>query len=76
MGGYSCVHTRVAFDTDLFLKNTKNEKVIFKTANGELESLSSNIIKMDKNSQYEIAMTRSLPYVCIKLPKKYLVLKK
>ena len=76
MGGYSCVHTRVAFDTDLFLKNTKNEKVIFKTANGELESLSSNIIKMDENSQYEIAMTRSLPYVCIKLPKKYLVLKK
>ena len=76
MGGYSCVHTRVAFDTDLFLKNTKNEKVIFKTANGELKSLSSNIIKMDENSQYEIAMTRSLPYVCIKLPKKYLVLKK
>ena len=76
MGGYSCVNTRVAFDTDLFLKNTKNEKVIFKTANGELKRISSNIIKMDENSQYGIAMTRPLPCSCIKLQKKYLVLKK
>ena len=70
MSGYSCVNTRVAFDTDLFLKNTKIEKVIFKTANDELKRLSSNNIKMDENSQYGIAMTRPLPYGCIKLQKK------
>ena len=35
MGGYSCVNTRVGFDTDLFLKNTKKEKVVFKTTEGE-----------------------------------------
>ena len=34
MGGYICVNTRVGFDTDLFLKNTKKEKLIFKTAEG------------------------------------------
>ena len=73
MGGYSCVNTRVSFDTDLFLKNTKKEKVIFKTAEGELKRLSSKIIKIDKNSQYGMAMTLPLPY---KTSKKYQVLKK
>ena len=73
MGGYSCVNTRVSFDTDLLLKNTKKEKVIFKTAEGELKRLSSKIIKIDENSQYGMAMTLPLPY---KTSKKYQVLKK
>ena len=30
IGGYSCVNTRMAFDTDLFLKDTKNEKVLLR----------------------------------------------
>ena len=66
MGEYSCVNTRMAFDTDLFLKDTKNEKVLFKTADGQLKQFSSKIIKMDENSQYGIAMTKPLPYGCIK----------
>ena len=75
MGGYSCVNTRVGFDTDLFLKNTKKEKVVFKTAEGELKRLSSKIIKMDKNNQYGMAMTLPLRYGCIKLQKKQLCVK-
>ena len=37
MGGYSCVNTRMAFDTYLFLKDTKNEKVLFETVEGQLK---------------------------------------
>ena len=70
MGGYSCVNTRMAFDTDLFLKDTKNEKVLFETAEGQLKRLSFKIIKMDQNNQYGMAMTRPLPFGCMKLEKK------
>ena len=66
MGGYSCVNTIMAFDTNLLLKDTKNEKVLFKTGDGQLKRFSSKIIKMDKNNQYGMAMTRLLPYGCIK----------
>ena len=31
IGGYSCVKTRMAFDTEIFLNDSKNEKVPFKT---------------------------------------------
>lgn len=31
IGGYSCVNTRMAFDTEIFLKISENEKVLFKT---------------------------------------------
>ena len=33
-GGYSCVNTRIAFDTKLFLKDSKNEKVLFEMEEG------------------------------------------
>ena len=61
IGGYSCIKTRMAFDTD-----TKNEKVLFKTVDGKLKRFSSKIIKMDENNQYGMAMSRPLPYGCIK----------
>ena len=61
IGGYSCIKMRMAFDTD-----TKNEKVLFKTVDGQLKRFSSKIIKMDENNQYGMAMTRPLPYGCIK----------
>ena len=66
MGGYSCINTRMAFDTDILLKDTKNEKVLFKTVDGQLKRFSSKIIKMDEKNQYGMAMTRPLPYGCIK----------
>ena len=61
IGGYSCIKMRMAFDTD-----TKNEKVLFKTVDGQLKRFSSKIIKMDENNQYGMAMTRPLSYGCIK----------
>ena len=61
MGGYGCVNTRMGFDADLLLKDTKNEKVLFKTADGQLKRFSSKIIKMDESNQYGMAMTRPLP---------------
>ena len=54
------------------MKNAKNEKVLFKTADGQLKRFSSKIIKMDENNQYGMAMTRPLPYGCIKGKEKIL----
>ena len=68
-GRYICVNTRMDFDTDLLLKDTKNEKVLFKTADEQLKRFSSKIIKMDESNQYGMAMTRPLPYGCIKRKK-------
>ena len=56
----------MAFDTELFLKDLDSGKVIFKTRDGQLKRFSSKIIKMDKNNQYGFAMTKPLPYGCIK----------
>ena len=66
MGGYSCINSRMGFDADIFLKDTKNEKVLFKTVDGQLKWFSSKIIKMDQNNQYGMAMTRPFSYGCIK----------
>ena len=56
----------MAFDTDILLKDTQNEKVLFKTVDGQLKSCSSKIIKMNENNQYGMPMTRPLLYGCIK----------
>ena len=74
IGGYSCVNTRMAFDTDFFLKDIKNEKFLYKTADGQLKRFSSKIIEMDENNQYGQTMTKPLPYGCIKKTKKVLSL--
>ena len=66
MGGYSCINTRMAFDTNVPLKDTKNEKLLFKTADGQLKRFSSKIIKMDENNKYGMAMRQPLPYGCVK----------
>ena len=51
----------MGFDTNLFLNDTKNEKVLFKTIDNELKRFSSKIIKMDEENQYGMAMTKPLP---------------
>ena len=72
ISGYSCVNTRMAFDTDLLLKDSKTEKVLVETTDSrsdgqkQLNRFSSKIIKMDENNQYGQAMTKALPYGCIK----------
>ena len=75
MGGYTCVNTRMGFDTDLLLKDTKNEKVLFKTVDGQLKRFSSKIIKMDENNQHGMAMTNPYHTDVLKEKKTYLVLK-
>ena len=62
----------MGFDTNLFLNDTKNEKVLFKTIDNELKRFSSKIIKMDEENQYGMAMTKPLPYGCIKKQEKSL----
>lgn len=66
IGGYSCVNTRLAFDTEVFLKDLHNERVLFETAEDEVKQFSSKIIRMDENNQYGFAMTKPLPFGCIK----------
>ena len=56
----------MAFDTDVLLKDPKNEKVLLKTVDGQLKRFSSKIIKMDESNQYGMAMTSPLLYGCIK----------
>ena len=71
IGGYLCVNTRMAFNTEIFLKDAENEKNLFKDLNNELKRFSSKIIKMDENNQYGMAMAKPLPYGCIKRKKKF-----
>ena len=52
------------------MKDVENERVLFATGRqGEVKRLSSKIIKMDENNQYGFAMTKPLPYGCIKKKK-------
>ena len=37
IGRCSCVNTRMAFDTEVFLKDSENEKVLFKTKENQLK---------------------------------------
>ena len=68
IGSYSGINTRLAFDTNLFLKDPENECVLF-TDGGEVRQFSSTIVKMDENNQYRFAMTKPLPYGVIKKQK-------
>ena len=68
------MNTQMAFNTDLLVNDPKTEKLIFKAPTGELKRLSSKIIKMDENNQYGQAMTKPLPYGCIKRKDKILSL--
>ena len=63
IGGCSCVNTS---DTEIFLKDVEHEKVLFKTAEGEVKQFPSKIIKMDENNQYGFAMAKPLSFGGIK----------
>ena len=69
LGGFSCVNTRLAFDTNILLNDTNKEKVLIELDIDEKKQakrISSKILKMDENNQYGMAMTKPLPYGCIK----------
>ena len=80
--GFSCVNTRLAFDTEILLPNS-NEKikdVLIKDYNYKacywlrLDSDKNHvnkkvilkILKLDENNQYGYAMTKPMPTGCIK----------
>ena len=67
IGGYSCVNTRNALDTEVFLKDVENEKALFKSKvkNNDKNMKKIKIIKMNENNQYGMAMIKPLPYGCI-----------
>ena len=69
IGGFSYVNTKLAFDTQVLIDENKKEKVIFDlTIDGKKQTkiISSEILKMGENNQYGMAMTKPLPYGCIK----------
>ena len=66
IGSYSGINTRLAFDTEIFLKDVQNEGVLFTNGQQQIRRFSSKIIKMDENKQYGFAMTKPLPYGAIK----------
>ena len=47
IGGYSGINTRLAFDTEIFLKDLENERVWFTDEQQQVRRFSSKIIKMD-----------------------------
>ena len=54
IGGFSCVKTRLAYDTNILLKDTDKEKVLIEIdiyGKKQLKRLSSKILKMDENNQ-------------------------
>ena len=69
IGGFSCAIARLAFDTELLIDKNENEKVIFDLLiddKRQASKISSKIVKMDENNQNDMAMTKPLPYGCIK----------
>ena len=69
IGGFSCVNTSLAFDINMLLNNADKEKVLVELEINEKKTtkcISSKILKMDENNQYGMAMTKPLPYGCIK----------
>ena len=69
IGGFSCINTRLAFDTQILVAENKNEKVLFDLeidGKKQTKRISTKILKMDKNYQYGQALTKPLAYGCIK----------
>ena len=69
IGGFNCVNTRLAFDTQISLNDKRNEKVLFNLeidGKKQTKRISTKILKMDENNQYGQKMTKPLPYGCIK----------
>ena len=69
IGGFSCITTRLAFDRDVLVDDPDKDKVIIElniSGKKQLKRFSSKILKIDEKNQYGQAMTKPLPYGCIK----------
>ena len=74
IGGFSCVNTRLAFDSKILLPK-EDQKLIYKIKNTqenifEDKRVVMKILKMDENNQHGNAMTKPLPIGSIKNSKK------
>ena len=69
-GGFSCINTRLVFDTSILLPKKNEEKDrdwrIIYNINGEKKRVISKILKLDENNQYGHAMAKPLPIGSIK----------
>ena len=69
IGGFTLVNTRLAFDTDILLNDNNEGKILFDIdieGKKQTKRVLCKILKMDENNQYGMAMTKPLPYGCIK----------
>ena len=69
IGGFSCVNTRLAFDTEILLDDKRNEKVLLDLiidGQKQTKRISSKILKLGENNQYGMAMTKPLPSDCVR----------
>ena len=74
IGGFSCVNTRLAFDSNILLPK-EDQKLIYKIKNSQENIFKDKrvvvkILKMDENNQYGNAMTKLLSISSIKKMKK------
>ena len=69
IGGFSCVNTILAFDTEILLNNNKNENVLFDLyvdGKKQTKRIPFKILKMDENNQYGQVMTKLCDMVVLK----------
>ena len=65
VGGFSCVNTTLAFDTQTLLTEIKNGKVLYDLEiDGKklTKRISTKILEIDENNQYGQGMTKPLLY--------------
>ena len=67
IGGFSCVITRLVFDTSILLNDSEKEKLLAELNIDRKKQLKTvKVLKMDENNHYGQAMTKPLPYGCMK----------
>ena len=74
-GGFRCINTRLAFDTEILTDDNKNEKVLFDLhidGKNQTKRISTKLSKTDENNQYRLAMcqrVKNIPQVWLNLIK-------
>ena len=70
IGGFSCVNARLNFDFQILLpKNDRDKNQLIYSLENQ-KKISTKIQKIDENNKYGNAMTKPLPYSCIKKASK------
>ena len=67
---FSCVNTRLVFDTEILIEDKGNEKVLLNLnidGKKQIRRVSTKVLKRDENNQYGQAITKALPYGCTRV---------